>query len=144
MGPTFLFVALRRREDVDRAHFDAQRLQRAAPQLGAVQMFLFAPLPESDGEHGDTYAVYARMFAEAFGVVEDPATGSATCALPAYMIRHGLLPREDGLRMVSEQGTKMGCRSLLHVLLHVAGDTLTIEVGGSVVPTAQATMELPS
>ena len=142
-GPTFLYVALRHREDVDRAHFDPQSLHDAGPDLGPLQIFVFAPLEESDGEPGDTYAVYARMFAPDFGIVEDPATGSATGPLAAFLIRHGLLPREDGLRMVSEQGTKMGARSFVHVLVHVDGDALRIEVGGSVVAIRESTMTVP-
>jgi trans-2,3-dihydro-3-hydroxyanthranilate isomerase len=60
------------------------------------------------------------------------------------MIRHGLLPLANGLRMVSEQGTKMGRRSLLHVLIHTdeSGDPPRIEVGGSVVPIARGEMTL--
>jgi trans-2,3-dihydro-3-hydroxyanthranilate isomerase len=143
VGPTFLYVALRHRDDVDRAALDPRALHAAHPDLPKLQVFVVAPLPESDGEPGDTYAVYARMFAEEFGIMEDPATGSATGVLPGYLIRHGLLPREDGLRLVSEQGTKMGRRSLLHVIVHVDGDALQVDVGGSVVPIAEATLTLP-
>jgi predicted PhzF superfamily epimerase YddE/YHI9 len=47
--------------------------------------------------------------------------------------------------MVSEQGTKMGRRSLLHVLVHVNGDDApTIEVGGSVVPIGHGEMTVTS
>ena len=60
------------------------------------------------------------------------------------MMRRGLLPIENGLHMVSEQGTKMGRRSLLHVLIHITSEdpkaTPTIEVGGSVVPIATGEM----
>jgi trans-2,3-dihydro-3-hydroxyanthranilate isomerase len=81
------------------------------------------------------------MFAPETGVPEDPATGSATGPLAAFMMRRGLLPLENGLRMVSEQGTKMGRRSLLHVLVHIDGTSdPVIEVGGSVVPIATGAM----
>ncbi len=142
-GPTFLYVALRHRGAVDRCSFDARRLHMALPHLPPMQIFVFAPLAESDDEPGDTFAVYSRMFAEEFGIVEDPATGSATGPLAAYLIRHGFVPRENGLRIVSEQGTKMGRRSLLHVLVHVDGDALAFEVGGSVVPIGEGTLTLP-
>jgi trans-2,3-dihydro-3-hydroxyanthranilate isomerase len=142
-GPTFLYVGLRNREAVDRiAFFDYRVLQAAFPNAPS-EIFVFATLEESDGEPGDTYAVYSRMFAPAHGIAEDPATGSATGPLAAYMIRHGLLPLANGLRMVSEQGTKMGRRSLLHVLVHVDGtNDPRIEVGGSVVPIARGEMTL--
>jgi predicted PhzF superfamily epimerase YddE/YHI9 len=66
---------------------------------------------------------------------EDAGTGSATGPLASFMTRHGLL---TGSRMTSEQGTKMGRRSMLHVVID--GDA--IEVGGSVasVATGQFTL----
>jgi trans-2,3-dihydro-3-hydroxyanthranilate isomerase len=140
-GPRFLFVALKNREAVDRiAALDHRALLAAVPSAPA-EVFVFARLEESDGEPGDTYAVYSRMFAPASGIAEDPATGSATGPLAALMMRRGLLPLENGLRLVSEQGTKMGRRSLLHVLVHVDGaNDPVIDVGGSVVPIAAGTM----
>ena len=47
---------------------------------------------------------YSRMFAPEFGVVEDPATGSATGPLAAYMMQHKLVASEDGSRFVSGKG----------------------------------------
>jgi trans-2,3-dihydro-3-hydroxyanthranilate isomerase len=142
-GPRFLFVALKNREAVDRIEqLDARALRAVVPDM-PTGVFVFARLEESDGEAGDTYAVYSRMFAPDIGVAEDPATGSATGPLAALMMRRGLLPLENGLRLVSEQGTKMGRRSLLHVLVHIDGTAdPVIEVGGSVVPIA--TGEFPS
>ena len=142
-GPKFLFVGLRNREAVDRIELLDYRALRAAVPDAPTEVFVFAMLEESDNEDGNTYAVYSRMFAPEIGVSEDPATGSATGPLAAYMIRHGLLPLANGQRMVSEQGTKMGRRSLLHVLVHVNdANESTIEVGGSVVPIARGEMTL--
>ena len=134
-GPKFLFVALKNKDAVDRIEtLDYRALRAAFPDV-PTEIFVFARLEESDGEAGDVYAVYARMLAPEIGIAEDPATGSATGPLAALMMRRGLLPLENGLRMVSEQGTKMGRRSLLHVLVHIDGDNdPVIEVGGSVVP----------
>jgi trans-2,3-dihydro-3-hydroxyanthranilate isomerase len=58
------------------------------------------------------------------------------------MMRHGLVSGSPGSRFVSEQGTKMGRRSLLYV--HVMGQDGAdgIEVGGYVTPVAEATMRL--
>jgi len=83
------------------------------------------------------------MFAPEIGSGEDPATGSATGPLAALMMRRGLLPLENGLRMISEQGTKMGRRSLLHVLVYIDGtNDPVIEVGGSVVAIGTGEMIL--
>jgi trans-2,3-dihydro-3-hydroxyanthranilate isomerase len=113
---------------------DPRVLRAALPEV-PTGVFVFSRLEESDQQSGNTFAVYSRMFAPEQGIAEDPATGSATGPLAAFMMRRGLLPLENGLHMVSEQGTKMGRRSLLHVLVHVDDrNEATIEVGGSVVP----------
>ena len=105
-----------------------------ADQPAPVCLFAFAPTPSG---------AYSRMFAPALGVPEDPATGSATGPLAAFMMEHGLRRRADGTRFVSEQGTKMGRRSLLHVLIHGERGRDGIEVGGHVAPLAVAAMTLP-
>ena len=91
--------------------------------------------PTADG-------AYSRMFAPEYGVAEDPATGSSTGPLAAYMIRHDLVTGQGGTRFVSEQGTKMGRRSLLHVEVHGKEAADGISVGGYVTPIAQAVMML--
>jgi trans-2,3-dihydro-3-hydroxyanthranilate isomerase len=108
--------------------------QLTAPVREPTCIFAFAPV--SSG-------AYSRMFAEELGIVEDPATGSATGPLAAFMMEHGLAGTADGTRFVSEQGTKMGRRSLLHVLVHGENGREGIEVGGHVTPVASATMRLP-
>jgi trans-2,3-dihydro-3-hydroxyanthranilate isomerase len=143
-GANFLYVPVKNRDVVDRIEVLDDRALRAAVPNAPTEVFVFARLEESDAQDGDTYAVYSRMFAPAIGIAEDPATGSATGPLAALMMRRGLLPIENGLHMVSEQGTKMGRRSLLHVLINVDSDDRNavpiIEVGGSVVPIATGEM----
>jgi len=135
-GNPFLYVPLRDAATVDRAMLDVGALQRTAPATMATGVFVFAPAPGG---------VYARMFAPLSGVPEDPATGSATGPLAAYMHARGLLERRDGLRFVSEQGVRMKRRSFLHVRLSCApdGSLLGVDVGGNAVAVAEATMALP-
>ena len=80
------------------------------------------------------------MFAPEFDIIEDPATGSSTGPLAAYMMQHNLAPRAGGTRFVSEQGTKMGRRSILYVQIHGDGGVDGIEVGGYVTPLVRAEM----
>jgi trans-2,3-dihydro-3-hydroxyanthranilate isomerase len=81
------------------------------------------------------------MFARR-GTVEDPATGSATGPLAAYMMKHGLIAGADGTSFISEQGTKMGRRSILHILVHGEGGKDGIEIGGYVTPIIEGVMTL--
>ena len=100
-----------------------------------ICVFVFTPVPEG---------AYARMFAPEYGVPEDPATGSSTGPLAAFMIRHHLVSGAAETRFVSEQGTKMGRRSFLHVTVHGAMGRDGIEVGGNAVDVSQATLLLES
>ena len=132
-GNPNIYIPVRTPEAVDRAACEtagARLLSPAAP----VCVFVFAPV---------TGGAYSRMFAPGLGVPEDPATGSATGPLAAYMLAHGLAPTHDRARFVSEQGVKMGRRSVLHVRLRGEGGSSGIEVGGSAVLVATASMHLP-
>ncbi len=126
-GNPNLFIALRTKEAVDRASVDAASL-RGLKQPGDPLFCVFVFTPTPDG-------AYARMFAPDHGITEDPATGSATGPLAAYMQQHSIAP---GLEFVSEQGVKMGRPSYLHVKLSDGG----VEVGGYVTPVAKAVMTL--
>jgi trans-2,3-dihydro-3-hydroxyanthranilate isomerase len=134
-GNPLIFIAARDKGAVDRAWLDMSGLRSIQPAGdGAVCVFVFAPT--ADG-------AYSRMFAPEHGVIEDPATGSATGPLAAFMLRNGLTPHDKSSRFISEQGTKMGRRSILHVLIHGKNGEDGIEVGGYVTPLVEATMTLP-
>ncbi len=133
-GNPNIYVALRDKETVDRAGIDTAefyRLIHGRNELACV--FVFTPTPEG---------AYSRMFAPEYGIVEDPATGSATGPLAAFMMRHKLVSNADSTAFLSEQGTKMKRRSLLHVLIHGENGSNAIEVGGHVTPLATATLTL--
>jgi len=134
-GNPLIFVAVKDRDAVDRAAVDPAAFEALTRGCEPpTSLFVFAPV-----EAG----AYSRMFAPELGIVEDPATGSATGPLAAYMMAQGLVGNRDGTRFVSEQGVKMGRRSVLHVLVHGENGCDGIEVGGNVVPVASGTMEVP-
>ena len=129
-----VFVPVKDKQAVDRAGLDAGGLATLKDQDNeSIFVFVFTPTPEG---------AYSRMFAPEHGVLEDPATGSATGPLAAYMMRHGLVSSTDGTRFVSEQGTKMGRRSFLHVQIHGERGARGIEVGGYVTPIVEAVMTI--
>lgn len=88
--------------------------------------------------------VHARMFAPLLGVPEDPATGSASGALGAYLVRHGVVPTaEPTVRIVSEQGSEMGRPSTVFVEVdHEDGRPVSVRVGGQVVLVAEGVVRL--
>ncbi len=133
-GTPIIFVALRDRETVDRAVLDPARFAELHADAGSpVLMFIFTPVPEG---------AYSRMFAPDLGIAEDPATGGAAGPLATFMMQHALVPSAAGTRFTSEQGTKIGRRSMLHIRVNGAAGSEGIQVGGHVVPIARATMTL--
>jgi trans-2,3-dihydro-3-hydroxyanthranilate isomerase len=131
-GNAILFIPLRSKETVDRAWIDLRGVEelKAAVKTNAAVMSIFVFTPQSSG-------VYSRMFAPENGIVEDPATGGATGPLAAYMLANSLAP---GARWISEQGVKMGRRSLLHVQIRGDRGAEVFDVGGHVTPLVEATM----
>ena len=135
-GVEFLYMALKDRHAVDSAVSDKIQMRKAYDGREALPIFLFA----ADGAN----RLYSRMFApDIIGVDEDPATGSASGPLGAFAVKYGLVPYARRVAITSEQGTKMGRRSIIHILLEYGTDgevPTRIEVGGSVMPVVVGTL----
>lgn len=71
--------------------------------------------------------VHMRMFAPEVGVIEDPATGSAAAALPAYLRHMGL----EKPAFLIHQGDDMGRPSRITVTVTTDDDGDHVQVGGS-------------
>jgi trans-2,3-dihydro-3-hydroxyanthranilate isomerase len=132
-NPT-LFIPLVSKESVDQVSFDTAawarfKLDHPTPMC----VFVFAATPDG---------AYSRMFAPDYGIPEDPATGSSTGPLASYMMRHGLVSTESGTTFCSEQGTRMGRRSILHVRIDGTYGADGIAIGGYVTPLIEATISL--
>jgi trans-2,3-dihydro-3-hydroxyanthranilate isomerase len=133
-GNPTVFIPLKSKEAVDRASLDMAGVHRIrGDEEQVLCIFVFAATSEG---------AFSRMFAPEYGIVEDPATGSSTGPLAAYMLRYGLLSGPLRKRFVSEQGTKMERRSFLHVQINGEDGADGIEVGGHVTPVAEATIKL--
>ena len=133
-GNPTVVVAAKDKATVDRAWLDSagmKTLRGAEDEPFCV--YLFTPTPDG---------AYSRMFAPEYGIPEDPASGSCMGPLAVLMMRHNLISNSAGARFVSEQGTKMGRRSLLHVELHRKQAADGIYVGGHVTPIVEALMTL--
>ena len=74
IGIPFCFVHLSDERAVDGAIMDPKRWEALVAEGCAAQVFLFC------GDFADGGTLYARMLAPAFGIAEDPATGSACVA----------------------------------------------------------------
>jgi trans-2,3-dihydro-3-hydroxyanthranilate isomerase len=139
-GNTFLYIPLRDRETVDRARLDVPALLAAQGEGPNLGVFVFAPDP--DPRAGK---VYSRMFApHTSGVPEDPATGSASGPLGAYLVERGLVAPAETVDIVSEQGTRMGRPSFVRIRIGMRGGRINeILVGGTVVPVIDGRLRIP-
>ncbi|MGH9348672.1 MAG: PhzF family phenazine biosynthesis protein [Vicinamibacterales bacterium] len=136
-GVPYLVVPMTSRAAVDRAVGEASPLQRLAEAIGVnlpVYLFTTGPgVPEA--------TVYSRMFAPGFGVVEDPATGSASGPLGCYLVRYGLSAGDAAQRILNLQGQAMGRPSRIHIRITGTRDRIVkVEVGGEAVLVARGTL----
>jgi len=138
-GNPFLYIPLRDRDVVDRARLDVPALLAVQGEGPKVGVFVLAPDP--DPKVG---RVYSRMFApHTSGVPEDPATGSASGPLGAYLVERGLVTAADTVDILSEQGTHMGRPSFIRIRVGMrAGRISEILVGGSVVPVIEGRLRV--
>jgi len=136
-GVPYLFVPLRDRAAVARAAIRSEAWERALAGTWAPELFVFAREGERVGSD-----LHARMFAPAFGIAEDPATGSAAAALAGYLARRDGR-RNNTLRWIVEQGFEMKRPSILEVEADVAGGAVTgVRVGGATVLVCEGTMSI--
>jgi trans-2,3-dihydro-3-hydroxyanthranilate isomerase len=136
-GVPFVFVPLATRAAVDAARADGALFTAMCREAGVDDhgVFVFSTEKGPDGA-----TVYSRMFAPRLGVVEDPATGSASGPLGCYLVRHGVVPKERAGRILGLQGAKMGRPSWIHVAIATEGaDIVDVRVGGEAVLVATGT-----
>ncbi|MDP9809948.1 trans-2,3-dihydro-3-hydroxyanthranilate isomerase [Rhizobium tibeticum] len=121
---------------------DLAALGRARPNLAYFQD---AAAPTAEGNHDFSLFVYlrsgqnpwtirARMFAPLDNVPEDPATGSASAALGAYLV--WLEPDANmSVSLTIEQGVEMGRRSIITIdVVKKDGIVTDVTISGSCAP----------
>lgn len=89
----------------------------------------------------DHATVHTRMFAPAIGILEDPATGSASGAMGAYLVHNGLVEVGPLTEIIVEQGYEIGRPSRILVQVESDDDTIqTVKVGGQVVMVVEGVL----
>jgi trans-2,3-dihydro-3-hydroxyanthranilate isomerase len=127
LGPTFVYVELE----------SAEQVAALTPDLGALAR-IEAGINAFAGS-GTRWKT--RMFSPAFGVAEDPATGSAAGPLAVHLARHGRIAFGDTIEI--EQGAEIGRPSRLYARAVGTADELErVEVGGAAVIVARGEFRL--
>jgi trans-2,3-dihydro-3-hydroxyanthranilate isomerase len=75
-------------------------------------------------------------------VAEDPATGSASGCLGAYLVHHKFVPLEQVVRITNEQGHEVGRPSRIEIDVERDYEGIAaVKVGGPVVWIGQGTID---
>ncbi|MGB0036853.1 MAG: PhzF family phenazine biosynthesis protein [Candidatus Acidiferrales bacterium] len=120
-GISNLLVPVSRRSVLARIQMNMRVLAQLISR-GGVMAYCFAL-----GGHGRAYARGMLPW----GIIEDPATGSAGGSLGAYLVQHGRLCAAETLLIT--QGVEMGRPSEIHVEVSAERGKLVPKVSGSAV-----------
>jgi trans-2,3-dihydro-3-hydroxyanthranilate isomerase len=135
VGLPFLMAELKDRTALARARVNAQGFDALAAQGVIPDVHLYA-------KSADGFDIRARMFAPFDGVPEDPATGSANCALAGLLRHYG--DAEDGTDSWRiAQGVEMGRPSVLDAQADKRGGIVVgTRVGGASVLVSEGVIEV--
>jgi trans-2,3-dihydro-3-hydroxyanthranilate isomerase len=132
----FCFAQLNSNEVVDRAAINQAAWAATLSRAWSPHIFFFA------GNLRDGDKLYARMWAPALGVEEDPARGSACAALVGAMAsKHDF--GWTAYRLSIQQGVSMGRRSEIEAEVRKSGsDVTSVSVGGATTYIASGEIEV--
>jgi predicted PhzF superfamily epimerase YddE/YHI9 len=130
-----LLVPLKHKEKILNLHPDLIKLGLMNKKYGIHTNHIFSL---------DTYSEecisYARHFAPALGMWEDPATGTAAAGLGVYLFRHGISASET---MVMEQGKEMpGLARILVEVQDADNGRGLVRIGGLAVTSIFRTLNI--
>jgi len=138
VGVPFCFVHLAAKEMVDRAVLDRAAWSANFAKAWSPNLYLFAGGLEPGSR------LYVRMFAPAYGIEEDPATGAGAGALAGCLAARS--SDQDGtLTWQIDQGVAMGRPSLIEASAEKRhGRTVKVKVGGCTVLVGEGSITVPA
>lgn len=135
-GPTFLFVPLRTRAALSRAKPVQPLCNELTNAYGATGIYPYYLTTEHS-------KIDARMFAEAAGIPEDPATGSAAALLASQLNADGYLQEGENAFEI-HQGEYMNRPSTMHLRVELANAQIeSVKVSGSSVAISHGEISIP-
>jgi trans-2,3-dihydro-3-hydroxyanthranilate isomerase len=135
VGFPFLFAELRDRSALERAHVNIDGFEALSREEVRPCVYLYARVK-------DGFDIRARMFAPSNGVPEDPATGSAGCAV-AGLLAHYDAAIDGSFRLRIAQGVEMGRPSVLLARAQkTAGVVQATWIGGACVLISEGILHL--
>ncbi len=132
-GLPWLIAPVRTRAAVEKASGNVAAFAKAVEPLpkGVVDIYVVClePLEKGSTTHSRGFSLVSRA------VVEDPATGSASGCLGAYLVERKLVPVSRKVNIVNEQGYEIGraSKTYIEVGTDAKGGIDSVRVGGSIV-----------
>jgi PhzF family phenazine biosynthesis protein len=138
-GHSKVLVELRDRAVVDGLRPDPAALAALSHEVGSNGFFVFTRA--TGGPH---LLTWARMFAPAIGIAEDPVTGNGHGPLGAYLVRHGIVPAPGGrLAFAGRQGSALGRPGTVRVSVEVRSDgELLVAIAGDATTAFRAELQI--
>ncbi|MFX0058668.1 MAG: PhzF family phenazine biosynthesis protein [Candidatus Hodarchaeota archaeon] len=124
-GVPFIIVPLKSLDAIKRAKLNREKYYDLIKKTQAKSILMFCP--ETYDKNND---LNVRVFCEAIGVPEDPATGSGNGCLAAYLVKHEYFGKKN-IDIKVEQGYEIGRKSLLLLRAEEKGGKYYIGVGGN-------------
>ena len=135
VGLPFLLAELKDRSALMRARVNPQGFEALAARGVTPDVHLYT-------KSADEFDIRARMFAPFDGVPEDPATGSANCAL-AGLLRHYGDTTDGTASWRIAQGVEMGRPSVLEACAEKRGGiVVTTRIGGASVLVSEGVIDV--
>jgi len=129
-GLPFVIVPLKTLDAVKHAHVNRDlELRLMKDNAGGILVFSRKTCSIKNDLH-------VRVFADSFGIPEDPATGSGNGCLAAYLSKYGYFDNSDVDARV-EQGCEIKRPSLLRIKARNIEGKIRVQVGGNVLLVAK-------
>jgi trans-2,3-dihydro-3-hydroxyanthranilate isomerase len=125
-GLPVVIVPLRTLEAVKKARINKDKYFKFIKDIEAKIILIFCP--ETYNKAND---LNVRVFADQYGVPEDPATGSANGCLAGYLVKHRFFETYR-INLKVEQGYEIGRPSLLYLRAEKNKQEISVYVGGKV------------
>jgi len=130
-GLNFILIPLKSLDAVKRAKTNLEKYFSYFKNKKPLPVFIFCK---------ETYnkenKINCRMFADIFGIPEDPATGSANGCLAGYLVKYRYF-NDNKIDLRVEQGYEISRKSILYLKACETQSGIDVNVGGNVVKIAE-------
>ena len=136
MGLPHIIVPLKKITSLKKARVAVDKYHNFIKNTWAKPILVFCPQSHTGKNH-----ISVRMFAECYGIPEDPATGSGNGCLAAYFIKNRYWGKNE-IEIRAEQGYEINRPSLLYLQAREINGGIEVFVGGKSITVAEGRMQL--